>query len=154
MQRFFIKYRDFFVYTIFGFLGSLVNIGVYWLFRHIWIWPYLIANIIAYVVANLFGFWANKSLVFKSKFTTFSAFFQELLAFFFFRSLSFFLDNGIMILGISILGWASMPVKIIDQILVGIVNYVTTSYTFKRDAKKMRIRQQLLQRYRLRKNKQ
>lgn len=147
IKRLLLKYHDFLTYTIFGFLASVVNIASYWLFRHTLIFPYLIANTLAWLIANLFGFFTNKSLVFQSKYTTFSALFHEVLSFFFFRGLSFFLDNGLMIVGISILGCPSMTAKIIDQIIVGIVNYITTSYTFKKTEQQMALRGRILRHY-------
>lgn len=147
IKRMIFKYRDFFTYTVFGFLASIVNIATYWVFRHTLIWPYLLANTMAWLIANLFGFFTNKSLVFQSKYTNFRALFQEIISFFFFRGVSFFLDNGLMIVGISMLGWHSMTAKIIDQLIVGIVNYITTSYTFKKSEKQMALRGRVLRHY-------
>lgn len=147
IKRLVFKYRDFLTYTIFGFLASLVNIFTYWVFRHTIIWPYLLANTMAWFVANLFGFFTNKSLVFQSKYTTFGAVCREVLSFFFFRGVSFFLDNGLMIVAISFLGWQSMTAKIIDQLIVGIVNYITTRYTFKKTEQQMALRGRVLRRY-------
>ena len=147
IKRMIFKYRDFLTYTVFGFLASVVNIATYWVFRHTLIWPYLLANTMAWLIANLFGFFTNKSLVFQSKYTNFRALFQEIISFFFFRGVSFFLDNGLMIVGISMLGWHSMTAKIIDQLIVGIVNYITTSYTFKKSEKQMALRGRILRHY-------
>ncbi|WP_208422004.1 GtrA family protein [Latilactobacillus fragifolii] len=147
IKRLLFKYRDFLTYTVFGCLASLVNIFTYWVFRHTIIWQYLLANTMAWLVANLFGFFTNKSLVFQSKYTTLGAVCREVLSFFFFRSVSFFLDNGLMIVAISFLGWQSMPAKIIDQLIVGIVNYITTRYTFKKTEQQMALRGRILRRY-------
>ncbi|MSD83493.1 GtrA family protein [Lactobacillus curvatus] len=147
IKRLLFKYRDFLTYTVFGCLASLVNIFTYWIFRHTIIWPYLLANTMAWLIANLFGFFTNKSLVFQSKYTTLGAVCREVLSFFFFRSVSFFLDNSLMIVAISFLGWQSMPAKIIDQLIVGIVNYITTRYTFKKTEQQMALRGRILRRY-------
>ena len=147
IKRLLFKYRDLLTYTVFGFLASLVNIFTYWVFRHTIIWPYLLANTIAWLLANLFGFFTNKSLVFQSKYTTFKALFREVISFFFFRGVSFLLDNGLMIVAISFIGWQSMTAKIVDQLIVGIVNYITTSYTFKKSERQMALRGRILRHY-------
>ena len=85
--------------------------------------------------------------MFQSKYTTFKALFGEVLSFFFFRGVSFFLDNGLMIVAISFLGWQSMTAKIVDQLIVGIVNYITTSYTFKKSERQMALRGRILRHY-------
>ena len=95
IKRLLFKYRDLLTYTFFGFLASLVNIFTYWIFRHTIIWPYLLANTIAWLLANLFGFFTNKSLVFQSKYTTFKAlFWRSALLFSSSAAFLFFLDNG------------------------------------------------------------
>lgn len=124
------RIRDFCVYSVFGFIASLINIICYWFFRHNWQWQYLIANTVAWIIANVFGFFTNKSIVFKSKYSSIKKFWHEFINFFTLRGLSFFIDTGLMFLGITILRWSSMFVKIIDQVIVGIVNYYFSRFTF------------------------
>ncbi len=129
-QKLFSRIHNFCIYSIFGFLASLINIACYWILRHLWHWQYLIANTLAWLVANIFGFFTNKSIVFKSKYTNIHAFIREFINFFTLRSLSFFIDTGLMFIGISLFHYPSMLVKIIDQIIVGIVNYYFSRFNF------------------------
>lgn len=55
-QKLFSRIHNFCIYSIFGFLASLINIACYWILRHLWHWQYLIANTLAWLVANIFGF--------------------------------------------------------------------------------------------------
>ncbi len=57
-----------------------------------------------------------------------------------------------MVLGISILHMSSFWAKTIDQLLVGLLNYATTRFTFSKEQKEMtarlrKLRQQRLQRH-------
>ncbi|MFR3790131.1 MAG: GtrA family protein, partial [Lactobacillus paragasseri] len=54
----------------------------------------------------------------------------QLCLFFIYRIISLIPDNLIMLVGISWLHWNALFVKIVDQILVGIFNYLTTKSIF------------------------
>ncbi len=125
------------MYMVFGFLASLVNIFSYWFFGHLVHMPYLFANSLAWLVSVLFSFFSNKSWVFNSEYSTLREFLKEFVSFMLSRIVSFFADNFIMILGITILGWPSLWVKILDQLLVGLLNYGTSVLVFNHENKKM-----------------
>ena len=52
-------------------------------------------------------------------------------SFFFFRGISFIMDTAIMFVGISLLVWPNMLVKVLDQIIVILANYVFSKWIFK-----------------------
>ncbi|KRN28339.1 gtcA1 protein [Lactobacillus selangorensis] len=137
IKRFLSRFRDLFSYAIFGFMASVINVFVYWGAHHVLGWGYLLANTLAWLLSNLFGFFTNKSLVFGSKYTNFTDLVIEIVQFFVFRGMTFFLDTGLMFVGISLLKWSSMWTKIADQLIVGIVNYVTSRWTFRKENKEM-----------------
>ncbi|MFD1464888.1 GtrA family protein [Lapidilactobacillus mulanensis] len=128
---------DFLTYTVFGFLASLINIFTFMGVQNFFHAHYMVANTIAWLVSVIFGFFTNKSFVFKSKYSTGYALITELIAFLFFRGISLLADSFIMFGCISILSMTSLWAKIVDQILVGILNYVTTRYIFSRDQREM-----------------
>jgi putative flippase GtrA len=68
------------------------------------------------------------------------------------RGLSYFFDTFLMFLGISVLIWPAMLVKIIDQVLVGLFNYGTSRLIFMESNQKMRMRRMLLKRLNNRNN--
>ncbi len=148
------RHRDFWAYTLFGFLASVINIVSFMLIKQVFHTHYIFANTLAWLISVIFGFFTNKSLVFKSKYSTGYALFTELLAFFFFRGLSFFADSGLMVLFISILHWNSFISKTVDQVLVGILNYATSRYTFSKEQKEMTARLRKLRQERLRNHRQ
>lgn len=129
------RYRNFIIYSIFGFLASLLNIIVFnWLHNHAQI-TLLIANTIAWFVANLFSFIANKKIVFQSRYQTPKTLLKEMVLFLYQRILALILDNILMWLGINWLHWHNLIVKVIDQIIVGLVNYFSTQAIFTHENK-------------------
>ncbi|MFB9770413.1 GtrA family protein [Lactiplantibacillus modestisalitolerans] len=115
------RYQSVLAYLIFGGLTTLVNLVVFWLFN--FIWPYWLANTIAWFLSVLFAYITNKLWVFDSKTPTTKAVFHEMVSFFGFRLLSFFVDQGIMIVGISVLHGNDLIVKIIDQVIIVVMNW-------------------------------
>lgn len=132
------RHHDFFSYTFFGFLASVVNIASFFLFRNLLSVPYFYANIIAFFIANLFSFFMNKHIVFTTNADDNSGFLIQLGLFFAYRLISLIPDNLTMFIGLSWLQWNSFIVKIIDQVIVGIFNYFTTRSVFKKETNYLR----------------
>ncbi|MCI1890970.1 MAG: GtrA family protein [Schleiferilactobacillus perolens] len=124
------RYRHFLRYTFYGFIASAVNVGVYFLFTHVWQWPYIIGNNIAWLIGNIVSFLLTKSLVFHSHYDDWLVVTSEAVSFLGFRLLSLVADNVIMFVGISLIHIPSMWTKIGDQVLVGLFNYATSRWTF------------------------
>lgn len=115
------KYESVISYLFFGGLTTLINIAVFvWLSPHI---NYQIANVIAWFLSVLFAFITNKLWVFKSKSMALGTFLWEMGSFFFFRIASLGVDALILWIGISLLNGNNLVVKLIDQIVVVILNY-------------------------------
>lgn len=136
-MRLYHKYRDLIVYTVFGFLASIVNVLVFGFLHKQLQMNMLVANTIAWFIANLFSLVANKLIVFKSDYKSFKAFCKEALLFMSQRVFALVLDSIIMQIGISMLHLNSIWVKIFDQIFVGLVNYVATKAIFMHQNSKM-----------------
>lgn len=143
LRAFFKNHLDFFSYTFFGFLASVINIVSFMVIKSTFHAHYMFANTLAWLISVIFGFFTNKSLVFKSEYSTGYALITELVAFFFFRGISLLADSAIMFVCITGMNLSSLVAKVIDQVLVGILNYVTTRYTFSKDQRQMvkRLRQ-------------
>ncbi|WP_125607038.1 GtrA family protein [Lapidilactobacillus bayanensis] len=146
LHTFLKNHRDFISYTFFGFLASVINIVSFMVIKSTFHAHYMFANTLAWLISVIFGFFTNKSLVFKSEYSTGYALITELIAFSFFRGISLLADSAIMFVCISGLNLSSFTAKVIDQILVGILNYITSRYTFSKDQRQMtrRLRQRRL----------
>jgi putative flippase GtrA len=92
--------------------------------------PVIYANTIAFIISNLASFSFNKHGVFIQNVDKNHGVVYQICLFFIYRVISLVPDNLIMLVGISWLHWNAFFVKIIDQILVGIFNYLTTKSIF------------------------
>lgn len=59
--------KEVILYVIFGILTTVVNLGFFYLFYAIWQWDKNLSNLLAIVIAVLFAYVTNKSLVFHSQ---------------------------------------------------------------------------------------
>ncbi|WP_282708695.1 GtrA family protein [Ligilactobacillus sp. Marseille-Q7487] len=138
MNKIYQKYRSFLTYTLFGTLASAVNILVFHILFQVLNMYYLSANVLAYLCAILFSFFTTKTFVFHSNYTSFSKFMRELTAFFTVRLVSFFLDSLIMMLGMHLTKLHPDLIKLIDQVLVGILNYFFSKWFIFTNTKKLK----------------
>ena len=112
------------LYTIFGNLTFVISIASYAFFNVYMGVNELIANAIAWVFAVLFSYATNKKWVFNAPTPTKTAFFMQLIAFFSGRFFTLLIEEGIILVFITILGFPSMWVKLIAQVVVVVLNYV------------------------------
>lgn len=59
--------KEVILYVIFGILTTVVNLGLFYLFYALWQWDKNLSNLLAIVIAVLFAYVTNKSLVFHSQ---------------------------------------------------------------------------------------
>lgn len=124
------KHRNLFVYMVFGFIAALINTVVFMVLHKYLHSPVLISNTIAFVISNLASFFFNQKAVFTNNVDLEHSTWQKLLVFFTYRIISLIPDSLIMLVGLSWLKLNALLVKIIDQVLVGIFNYLTTRSVF------------------------
>lgn len=124
------KYWEQLMYLVFGVLTTAVNMVVFYLLDQYTGMYYLLSNTIAWFLSVLFAFFTNKTWVFQSKYTTFRDFSREMASFFFFRGISYIMDTAIMFVGISMLHGPNMVVKIIDQFMIILANYIFSKWIF------------------------
>ena len=122
------RYKDIFWYCFFGGLTTVVNIIVFYLFNDVISFHYMVANVIAWVVAVLFAYITNRTWVFKSKITGTKAIIKELLIFVWFRVLSLLMEYIILFIMIELLGVREMASKLVAQIVVIVANYVFSKW--------------------------
>ncbi|GEK28296.1 GtrA family protein [Furfurilactobacillus siliginis] len=131
------QYQSVIAYLFFGGLTTVINIGVFFLLTiplHV---NYQVSNVIAWFLSVLVAYLTNKVWVFGSKYSTVGAFFREMGSFFFFRILTLAIDALILYVGISLLRGNVLIVKIIDQLVVVVVNYFFSKWFVFRNEKQM-----------------
>ena len=138
----FIKYKELITYVIFGVLTTVVNFFAFWIFTKIFGEDlYLVNNAIAWVVGVVFAYITNKLFVFESKSWDLKVITKEITGFLGARIFSFLVEEGGMLLFISILGFGGKSltllgftitgqfiVKILLAVIVVVLNYVFSKF--------------------------
>lgn len=111
-------------YLVCGALATVVNIGVYAIFFYLIKLNNSTSNIIAWIVAAIFAYITNRTIVFDSKVNTKKGLIREIVSFFGCRLLTLVVDEGIMILTVDMLNWPGILMKILANIIVIILNFI------------------------------
>ena len=130
------KYRELVMYGIVGVMTTLINMVVFWVFTNPLPIHYNIANIIAWVLAVIFAFFANKVFVFENHGWCGSVVLHEAITFFLSRAASLVADMLGMALMISVLHCDEMFSKLLVNIIVILINYILGKFwVFNKKAK-------------------
>ena len=135
------KYKHIIAYLFWGVVTTIINLAVFQILSYGIHWNYQLANVIAWFVSVLVAYFTNKVWVFGSHYTTVSDFLVEMLRFFFYRALTLVIDIVITFIGISVLGFkdpmGQFIVKVIDNVIVIIANYVFSKWLIFKDNKQI-----------------
>ena len=135
------KYKHIIAYLFWGVVTTVINLAVFQILSSGIHWNYQLANVIAWFVSVLVAYFTNKVWVFDSHYTTVSDFLVEMLRFFFYRALTLVIDIVITFIGISVLGFkdpmGQFIVKVIDNVIVVIANYVFSKWLIFKDNKQI-----------------
>ncbi|WP_225048424.1 GtrA family protein [Lacticaseibacillus kribbianus] len=118
-------------YLVVGGLTTGLNVALFFTLTHLgvaWFW----ANLAAWWLSVAFAFVANKTVVFNSATTEPAAVLREALGFFALRGASLGVDTAILFVGLTLLRAAPMPVKLVDQVVVIVLNYAFSKRLFRR----------------------
>lgn len=118
------KYRELIAYGVVGVMTTVINMVVFWLFNTPLAVHYTVANIIAWVLAVVFAFFANKIFVFENHGWSGTVVLHEATTFFLSRIASLLVDMAGMALMIDVLHCEEMLSKLVVNILVILINYV------------------------------
>lgn len=129
-MRLFKKYRDFWIYCIFGFLASLLNIAIFNIAHNNLAMQLWLANTLAWFISNTFSFFVTKIYVFRTEMNDLTKLFHEGAYFLVSRIFSLVLDDVFMIVAVWILPWNNLIIKAIDQVIVGLFNYFSSKWIF------------------------
>ncbi|MBQ7321367.1 MAG: GtrA family protein [Clostridia bacterium] len=124
------KYKSIILYIIFGGLTTVVDWSVSFTLYYLWgdaieATPWLIhgANVIAWVAAVAFAYVTNRIWVFESRRRGFLPIVGEIVAFAGGRVLTLLLQEALMAIFFTWLGFNEYIVKIVAAVLVVILNY-------------------------------
>ena len=114
-------FKHLFLYGIVGGLTTVLSIFLYWVFTRKFGCGVVLSSAISWILAVIFSFWANRKFVFFSHGKIFHEFYLFVMA----RISTGLMDLAIMYIFVNLLNFYDMPVKIISNILVIILNYVS-----------------------------
>ena len=120
------KYREMILYIFFGVCTTAINTICYYLCWDILHIPNVLSTVISWVLAVIFAFVTNKYFVFHSKNNDNIA--KEIVSFFGCRTATGILDVAIMYISVDLLLQNGLLWKIISNIQVIIINYVTSKF--------------------------
>lgn len=129
------KYSEVIRYLIIGVLTTIISLIIYYFCVFTFLNPSVaielqIANIISWIISVLFAFFTNRSYVFKSKNENIL---KEGISFFNSRVTTLLIDMLIMFLFVTVFKFNDKIVKLIDQVIVIILNYIFSKlFVFKK----------------------
>ena len=142
IKNLFLKYKELITYVVFGALTTLVNFVAFYIFTGILGEKlYLVTNAIAWVISVVFAYITNKLFVFESKSWNLKLVLKESVEFTGARIFSFLIEEGGMLLFVSVLGLGELSfdifgftitgqliVKLILAVIVVIMNYFFSKF--------------------------
>lgn len=131
------RYKELILYVFFGGCTTLINIVIYFMCRQWFVLTVVTADIVAWFLAVVFAYITNKLYVFESKSWVGKVVAKELTEFFAARLFSLGVDVAILYITVEVLEWWELPMKIISNIVVIVINYVFSKwFIFRKDAAK------------------
>lgn len=120
----YMKYKETLLYLFFGGLTTVVSILLFALFNVFFQINALIENIVSWIISVAFAFLTNRICFFSAPTHTISEFITQMVNFYGGRVVTLFIEEGILFVFITYLGFNTMIVKIVAQIIVIILNYI------------------------------
>lgn len=118
------KYKEPLLYLFFGGLSFLVSIGSFSFFVYFLNTGELLGNVWSWVCAVLFAYITNRTWVFENKAREKKGIFREIYLFFSGRLFTLLIEEVIIYLFITRLGYNAILVKTAAQVVVIILNYI------------------------------
>ena len=122
------KYRQVLLYCVFGFLTFLVSVGTYAFCMRVLGINELIANAISWVFAVLFAFFTNRRWVFDGKSEDARGLWAQMVSFFGGRLFTLAVEEAILAVFVTWLGFDGVIVKVAAQVVVIVLNYFISKF--------------------------
>ena len=121
-----LKYKSQLLYLFFGGCTTLVNVAVYGLCAHAASLSTTLSTVIAWALSVLFAYLTNRTWVFESRAGAAGEILREMGSFFLGRAATGALDMVVMYVCVDRLGLPDMPVKLLSNVVVIILNYAVS----------------------------
>ena len=128
-----LKYKEILLYLIFGGLTTVVSILSFWLAYNVLGIHELIATVVSWICAVTFAYLTNAKWVFESKPANRQERLREVVSFFAGRLATLGVEELLMLIFVTWLGFNGLLVKLVAQVVVVILNYVISKlFVFKK----------------------
>ena len=121
---FYKKYKEVLLYLFFGFSTFVITVITFGLFDIYMGINELVANVLSWIIAVTFAFLTNRVWVFNSPTKGVKEYTRQMASFYAGRLLTLAIEEGTILIFVTWLAFDSMPVKIIAQIVVIVLNYI------------------------------
>lgn len=122
--------REIFLYVLFGALTTLINVLAYSLSYYTLYFSNTVATVVSWILSVVFAYITSRAWVFESKSNNA---FKEVAEFFLCRITTGALDLLIMYVGVELLFFEGVWIKVLSNICVVILNYLASRlYIFKK----------------------
>ena len=122
-EPFYKKYKEVLLYVFFGGLAFFLYLGLFYLLDKTGM-NELLNTCIDWVICVLFQFYTNRTWVFDSEVDSRAGFIKQMASFFAGRLFTLIVDEAITAVFITWLDFPKMPVKLVGQVVVIVLNYV------------------------------
>ena len=123
-EPFYKKYKEALLYLFFGGTAFFLNIFLFAAIDKCFHISELVNNIICWIVCVLYQYFTNRTWVFDGHVDTAAEFIRQLVSFFGGRLFTLFLEELIIAVFITWLGFNTMAVKLVAQVVVIVTNYI------------------------------
>lgn len=127
------KHKEVLLYLFFGVCSFVLNIFSYSLATIVFGISELIANVLAWILAVVFAFFTNRIWVFHSETNSYKEYAMQMGDFFCGRLATLVVEEIIILVFITLMKMPGVPVKIVAQIVVIVLNYIISKlWVFKK----------------------
>ena len=120
--------KEIILYLVFGVMAFCLSVGLFALFHSVAGMNVLLANAVSWIITVLFAFFTNRTYVFRAGSGGLPVLFRQMLSFCSGRLFTLLVEEAILWIFISVLDFASIPVKIAAQVVVVVLNYVISKW--------------------------
>ncbi|MDO4499843.1 MAG: GtrA family protein [Erysipelotrichaceae bacterium] len=132
IKKLYEKYKELINYLFFGGCTFVVSMVIFYLCNQLLKMNEHLANIISWFFAVLFAYLTNRKYVFTSNASTKEELFKEVTSFYGARLATLGVEEVIIYVGITLLHFNPMIIKVIGQVVVILSNYVLSKlFVFK-----------------------
>lgn len=117
--------KEFSKYLFSGFLTTVISFSSFTLMSEVVHAGVTVSNVISWILAVLFAFVTNKSLVFQSKDKSSK---KQVILFFFMRAVSLVIETGLLLVLIDVASCNNLVSKGFSQVVVIVLNYLASKF--------------------------